>query len=483
MSEEPSAAGSDAGRLSLARRGALSTGSVAAQGLLRFLYSLIVGRLLGPAALGVVNSSIALAQFLSLAAPAGLGSAATTFIARTNGAGSHALAVGITAFLARMTLLTGAVLSLIAAGLTAFVFDPGDWLEPVLVALLTFALSAYSFVRGVYFAHGRMDRALFWDIVTSVSGLLLLVGVIVLDWSALLLLPLAITYGVYAIAGWPRGGRLGERVPSGLRHEIIAFIGWTSLAALTTGGFLQLSMVIARAIGTAQAAGEYAAALSLATPATMIGSILSITMMPTMAHAVGRDDRDSLRKQADLTTRTLALLLGLAFGCLIVASRPLIAVLFGSRFQGADAILPILMAASFVQSVNVGAVTALVTSHRSTVRVPSLLSLAGVVVGLGVMAALVPTLSVTGVAIGFLVSAVISGLGPILVVWRAHRMQWTGLFVRIACGVVLVGVLLVVTREWIGGYWADVVLALGFAAAWLVIMLPELRILRRSIAA
>lgn len=462
------------------RRGALSTGSVAVQGLLRFLYSLIVGRVLGPAALGIVNSSISLAQLLSLIGPAGFGNAATTFIARARGAEAPELAAAVTGFLARVTLLAASALALIAAVMTALVFDPGDWVEPVLVALLTFALSAYTFVRGVYFATGRVGRALLWDVITSASGLALLAGVMLLGWSALLLLPLAVTYGGYAIAGWPRRDPDARGMTAGLRREILEFIGWTSLSALTTGGFLQLSMVIARGVGSPTEAGEYAAALSLATPAMMIGSILSITMMPTMAHAVGREDHDSLRRQADLTTRGLALLLGLAYGGLILASRPLVALLFGSEFQAADAILPILMAASFVQSVNVGSVTALVTGHRSTVRVPSILSLAGVVVGLATMIALIPALSVTGVAIGFLASAVVSGLGPIIVVWRARRMNWTGLFLRIGVGALLVGLLLVVTRQWIGGYWADVLVALGFAVAWSVIMFPELRTLRRS---
>lgn len=465
------------------RRGALSTGSVAVQGLLRFLYSLIVGRLLGPVWLGVVNSSISLAQLLSFVGPAGIGNAATTFVARARGAGDAELVTAMTRFLSRVTLVVSTVLAAAAALLTVLLFAPGDWLTPGLVALLTFALSAYTFVRGIYFATGRVDRALFWDVVTSVSGLALLVGVVALRWNALLLLPLTICYGVYAIAGWPRRTGGVPRLTAEHRREIVEFIAWTSIAALTTGGFLQLSMVIARAIGSPAEAGEYAAALSLATPATMIGSILSITIMPTMAHAVGREDHGSLRRQTDLTTRILILLLGLAYGCLILASRPLVAVLFGSRFQAADVILPILMAASFLQSINVGSVTALVTGHRRTVRVPSVLSLAGVIAGLATMALLIPSLSVVGVALGFLVSTVIGGLGPIVVVWRTRRMHWAGLFLRLGVGAVLVGACYIATRQWIGSYWGDIVVAVGFALAWALIMLPELRTLRRTKAA
>ncbi|SEB00464.1 MviN-like protein [Leifsonia sp. 21MFCrub1.1] len=455
---------------------------MAVQGVFRFLYSLIIGRSLGPAALGAASSGISLAQFLALAFPAGAGAAASTFIARSHGAGTPELALSVTRLLSRLTLVTSAVLAVIAGVASAVLFGTGSWTEPVLVAALAFSLATYTYVRGVYFATARISRSLFWDIATTVLGLGSLIAVIVLHWNALLLLPLTFAYALYAIVGWPRSGPAVAPVGRELRNEIVSFIAWSSISALSTGGLLQLSMVIARSVGTAEQSGEYAAAVSLATPASMISSILSLTILPTMAHAVGRRDHDSLRRQTDMAMRGLTAVLGLAFGGLVVLSRPLVEILFGQSFSGAGTILPILMAASFVQSLNVAAVTVLLTWRRSTVRVPSLMSVAGAIVGLVVMALLIPDLSVIGVAIGFLVSSLISGLGPIVVVWKSFRMRWLGLALRLVAGAISVGVLVAVTRAFGQGLLVDVLAALCFVLVWLVLMLPEWLLLRKQLS-
>src|SRR3954469_17933400 len=72
---------------SLRARGVLSTIGIGVQGLLRFTISVIVGRVGGPAVLGVVNSAISGALFLSLLWPASSGAAASKFVARARGAG------------------------------------------------------------------------------------------------------------------------------------------------------------------------------------------------------------------------------------------------------------------------------------------------------------------------------------------------------------------------------------------------------------
>jgi putative peptidoglycan lipid II flippase len=136
------------------------------------------------------------------------------------------------------------------------------------------------------------------------------------------------------------------------------------------------------------------------------------------------------------------------------------------------------MAASFVQSLNVGAVNALVTGHRTTVRVPSLLSVAGALVGLLVMTVLVPSLSVTGVALGFLSSTLVSGFGPLVVVWRLHRMRWSALSLRMVAGAAVVIALAVLARLWDShGLLSDVLSAVIFVLVWLSLMLREAKLL------
>ena len=106
------------GEPSIAVRGGLSTVGVVLQGLVRFLFSVVVGNAFGKVVLGAANSAISLALFASLLQPQAAASAATKFVARARGRGDVALADAITAHLMRRTSLAAALLGL-AAGAVA----------------------------------------------------------------------------------------------------------------------------------------------------------------------------------------------------------------------------------------------------------------------------------------------------------------------------------------------------------------------------
>jgi O-antigen/teichoic acid export membrane protein len=256
-----------------------------------------------------------------------------------------------------------------------------------------------------------------------------------------------------------------------------AFVMWTSIGSLATGGFLQLSMVVAQAVGTETEAGMYAAALSLATPATMLSSVLTILLFPAMAHATGRKDLGSVRRQTDAATRGIVTVLGAAFGVLILLAKPLVVIVFGTAFSDAIVLLPILLCASFVMNINVGAVNALLAGSRRTVRIPSILSGIGVLIGFAAMALLVPTLSVVGVAIGYLIGAIVAGSGPIIVVWKRKQMRWAALWARVIMGSLVVAALVAFEVTTGLGYVGDAIAAVAFLLAWLALMAPELRMI------
>jgi len=462
----------------LLRRGLLSVASVGIQGAIRFLYSVVIGRVLGPALLAATNSSISLAQLASLMWPTASGSAATKFIARAHGEGDVTLSVATAAYLARSTLIASGTLALITGTFSATVSAYGDWTTAALVAALTFTLSNYNFVRGVYFSVGLVPRAVVWDTICAVLSLGLLALVLFLHWNALLLAPLALAYGVYAAFGWPRGR--ASDVSQSARAEMTAFIAWTSVGSLATGGFLQLSMVIADAVGKGPEAGMYAAALTLATPASMLSSVLSLVLFPAMSHATGRGDQASVRGQADLATRGLLALLGLAFGVIALLADPIMTVAFGPRFTDAVPLLPILLCASFAMTVNTGAVNALLAGSRRTVRVPSLLSASGVLVGLVTMAASVPSMSVYGVAVGYLVGACVIGFGPLLTIWVRDRMAWASLWLRFLVGAAVASGLFALGQALAWGVLGDIISALIFGTLWVLLFLPEIRKAQRS---
>ena len=458
-----------------ARRGALSVAGVAIQGLVRFVYSVLIGRLLTPALLASTNSAISLALFTSLLWPTATAAAATKFVARARGAGDEAAVHAVARHLALVSITAAVPLGLGAGAFSWWVLAPGDAVQAGLVAALVVAWSMYSYVRGLHFAVHQVGRATVWDAIAAGTAIVLLVGVIATGATALLLLPLTIGYALYAIAGIPRRHPDHPRVSRGLRREMLGFTGWTTLGTLASTGLLQLSMVIADAAGTPQAAGAYAAALTLATPASMLARSLSLVLFPTMAQATGRADHESVRRQADIVTRGLVAVMGAVFGVLAVAAEPIVLLIFGPRYADAQAPLVILLAAVFLVTVNVGAVNALSAGSRAGVRIPALLSAVGMGIGLAVTWLLLPRLDVLGVALGYLSGAVVIGLGPVVWVWTADRMRWAGTVLRALVGVAAATGLIVLLESTDAGAWWSVLAAAAFLLVWGILMVPEVR--------
>ncbi|MFC9917626.1 lipopolysaccharide biosynthesis protein [Agromyces binzhouensis] len=459
-----------------AGRGALSVVGVAIQGLVRFVYSVLIGRLLTPALLAATNSAISLALFTSLLWPTGTAAAATKFVARARGAGDETAVHAIARHLSIVSLAAAVPLALGAAAFSWWSLAPGDALQAGLVGALVIAWAMYSFVRGLHFAVHQVGRATLWDAIAATTAVVLLLAVILAGATALLLLPLTVGYALYAIAGIPRrhpGAR--SPLPADLRREMLGFTGWSTLGTLASTGLLQLSMVIAGSVGTPDAAGAYAAALTLATPASMVARSLSLVLFPTMAQATGRADAASVRRQTDLVSRGLVAVMGAIFGAIAVAAEPIVLLFFGARYADARGPLVILLAATFLVTINVATVNALSAGTRRGVRIPALLSAVGMVLGLAATWLLVPGLGVLGVALGYLVGAVVIGLGPISWVWATERMHWGGTALRAALGVTWAAALIIALGVLDPGWWWALAAAAAFLVVWVLLMLPEVR--------
>lgn len=461
---------------SMANKGLLSTASVGIQGLIRTVYSLLIGNLLTSALLAAVNSAISLALFVSLLWPTATSTAAGKFIARARGADDNEKAAAVASHLSVVSVISAVVLAIPAGAFSWFFQARHDLTTAILVVLLVLAWSGYTFVRGIYFAIGQIARSLVWDIIAAVVAIGLLVGVLLAGWTAILLAPLTLGYLIYAISGWPRR-HSGLRLEKDLRSEINGFTAWTVVGTLASTGFLQLTMIIAQGVGHGTQAGMYAAALTLATPASMLARSFSLVLFPAMATAVGRGDAAGVRHQTDLATHGLVVVMGGVFAVLILLSQPLVDLFWGAAYADAVHILPILLTASLLVTLNVGAVNALGTTTRSGVRIPALLSVLGLALGLISMFVLIPRLGITGVAWGYLIGTLITGLGPITVVWRTERMHWLPLWLKAAIGAVAVVVLSLARDRLDIGYWGDAAATIVFAAVWFLLMRQYLSVL------
>jgi putative peptidoglycan lipid II flippase len=459
-------------QVSLAQGGALSTTGLLAQGFLRFATAWLVGRLAGPEAFGVVATAIATATLLALLWPTTTGSAASKYVARARGAGNTPEMLSTARHLAVRTVQASLLLG--AASIPVWVLvDHGTVAGALCVAAMTIAYSGYSFTRGVQFGAGQVPRATAWDLISVAVGLgalaaLLLAGVR----GPALVLPLALGYGVYALAGWPHGVR--GRPDSAHRRELDAFVALGAAGSVASTGFLQLSQITARLTAGVHDAGQYAAALNLATPASMLAASLSLVLFPSLAEAWGRGDHATFRAQTDRATRALAAVMVGIFGSLILCSRFLVALVWGEQYAEAATVLPVLVLAVLATNLAVASVNALTTTSRKGMRVTTTASLLGLAVGVVVWLVLGDRLGILGVAIGYLAGTLVIAAIPVTIVWRRDHHRWAGLFLRVLAALLVVGATALGQRAAELPLWLEPVLAVVFLAAWVLVSRRDL---------
>jgi O-antigen/teichoic acid export membrane protein len=452
---------------SLAKGSVFSTVGLLAQGILRFATSFLIGHIAGKSELGVVASAIATALILAVLWPTSTGSAASKFLARARGAGNADETRATAAHLRLRTVQTALFLGLVSVPIW-IVIDHGSWTAALCVAALTIAYSGYSFTRGIQFGAGQVPRATSWDITSVVIGLAALVAMLVAGVRGpALVLPLVVTYGLYTLAGWPYAAT--GRPTTERRRELDVFVVLGAVGSLASTGFLQLSQIAAKLAGGDSNAGQYAAALGLATPASLLAASLSLVLLPSLSEAWGRADHTAFRAQTDRATRALAVVMVAIFGSIIVCSRLIIAIVWGSRYAGAENILPVLVLAVLATNLGLGSVNALTTRSQRGNLLTTVASILGMLVGAAIWLLVTPTMGIQGVALGYLCGSVVIAAIPIGVTWRQDSHRWSGLFAKVFVGLVVVGGLVAVQHLTHLPRLLDPALAIGFLGVWWLI--------------
>ena len=457
----------------IARRGLLSTLGVLFQGLARFVTNLLVGRIGGPTVLGAVATTLSTAQLLSLLWPTSTGNAASKFIAQARGRGDPAEASAVAAHLARRTLQAGSALSLLSVPIWTQI-EHGSLREACVVVALVIGYSGYSFTRGLQYGAGQVARATWWDVTASAFGLLgvgvaLLAGVR----GTAVILPLAAAYILFTLASWPWCAQ--GRPAATLRREVDSFVALGVVGTLASAGFLQLSLIVARLSDGLAAAGQYAAALALATPPSVLVISFSQVLFPAMAESWGRGDVERVRRQTDQATRVLVVAMPLVFGALALCSPLIVRIIWGERYDRAATVLPVLLLAILANTIGTACTITLTSkSHRGMVT-STAASLVGMATGVLFWAILAPRWGVLGVAIGYLCGTTVISAIPLIIVWRADRHRWGGLTIRLAVGITVLAALLLGEHSLEPTIWLEPPIALAFVALWLGLMRNDAR--------
>lgn len=461
---------------SLRGRAALSTYATAVQGLARLLYGVLIGNFGSRELLGQTNTSLSLSVLSSQlwAAPAATGG--TRFVAARatlddpEGAATVARHIATRTALISMVLPTGVSL----AGSLWLGFGPAQTIATVLLA---FSYSMYVTLRGIQYGALRFRHVAFWDTVAGALALVLVVLVLALDLTVLALLPLAAGYGLFAVMSWP--ARAAGRVEPTLRRQIDHFVLFGALSGIASGGLLQLSQIAAHYYAGPASAGDYAAALTLATPASMLSIALSTVLVPPLVAAAGRGDRRAVHVQSDAIARRLtAIFVGL-FGVLVLLSPLAITVVWGAEFVAAADILPVLLIAVMLTSIALGGATTLTSTRVRGPRAVAFLNLGGLVLSVLAWPFLAPAMGTTGVALGYLVGSGAASLAILGTVWWVEKHAWWDLAAKLIGGAALVVVLAMATRSVPGltGAAVQVAAATAFGLVWLLVNRSDVRAL------
>lgn len=364
-----------------------STTGMAVQGLARFGYTLVIGRISGPETLGEIAAILSLSVYLGLVWPAGVSTAATRYYATPELAGPAAQAIR------RSWLLGSVALSILIVPMTFWVTD--DVALAISSAVLMLSYSAYMFTRGELTGEDRLGWAAIADTLSSFLAITALLVTVLFHLSWAMLLPLSLGYFLFAIVSRSRT----KSAPSSpeLRREIFAFTWRTSVGMLVGGGLLPITIVFVHAFEPPETGGLFAAALTLATPASMVSLALNQVLIPHFSRMNPGD-----RRAFHVRTFILAsVLFAAVFGALAIAAPWIVKVIYGAEYVGAEGPMRALLLGVFLFSVAAVPSALLLADGRE--RLYARIWSYSFVVGMLLMGTLSPTLGQWGTLLGYLV--------------------------------------------------------------------------------
>ena len=453
---------------SLRARAALSTYATAVQGLARLLYGVLIGHLGSRVLLGQTTTSLSLSVFASQLWAAPASQAGTRFVAAEATLGKDEAAAVVARHIAvqssRIALVIPTLVALVGSRVLGF-----SAAHTIGSVLLAFAYSMYITLRGIKYGALKFRYVAVWDTIAGATALVAVTVVLALDLTALALLPLALGYALFAVVSWP--ARAAGRVDPALRRQIDQFVLFGAVSGLASGGLLQLSQLAAHHYAGPARAGDFGAALTLATPASMLSVALSTVFVPPLVAAAGRGDRAAVHAQSDAIARRLTAIFVGVFGVLVIVSPLAIAVVWGKDYEAAAEILPVMLVAVMLTSIAIGAATTLQSTRVRGPRAVALVNLSGLVVSLAVWPFLAPRYGTVGVAVGYLIGSGVASLGLLATVWWVERHHWLGLAVKLVGGTAVVLALAELSRQVAGlpGALAQLCAAAAFAVAWLLL--------------
>lgn len=371
-------------------RTVLSTAGMAVQGLVRFAYTIAIGRLAGPAALADTSALLSVSVYLALLLPAGLGITASRYLP------DPAMAGAALRLLRRWFHISSLVLAIGAVPLSYLIVHSLP--AALSCGALVYAYNAYVFSRGVLMGEDRILRSAVADLVSSLVAITALVAVLLWGAHWALLLPIALGYLLFAFTARATTTP-ADAVAADTRSTIARFLRDASIGALATGGLLPATMIFVRAFDTPEHAGLFAAALSLATPANLVAQAVNQVLIPHFAR-LGGDDAALVTSHRKLLLATTALFAAV-FGTIILLSPWILSLFYGKDFSDGATAMQVLLGIVFLISTTSASAAFLVACGRQ--RSFATIWVVALILGTGIMVLASPALGMLGALLGFAV--------------------------------------------------------------------------------
>ncbi|PNI10107.1 hypothetical protein CXX84_01100 [Arthrobacter sp. AFG7.2] len=390
----------------LIRNTIIATTGVLAQGAARFVVTMLIGRYF-PDRLGETSSILSLSQYLTLFWPAPAGIAATKFLGQYPV--NDARRPGILGLLTKSVLLFTAASMLISIPVAYFFSH--DPITAIFSALFVASFGAYLFTRGVLLGKGEIAKSTVLDVATSLLTLTVLLAVLQAGLSSLLLLPLALGFGIYSVLAWPRSK--GPLVPED-RRDVLSFTRHNIFGMIAAGGLLPATMILVQ-VQARESADLFAAALTLATPANLLAQSITQVLIPHFAAGYGTGDEN--RRNSILQLYLVSVLaFAIIFSTLIVMGPWMLDIVFPGKFGEGSMTLAWLLATVGAQScAAVPTAVLLATGQQKTYAGICFVATA---TGTVMMAIGIPLVGLNGAIAGFAAGSVGSAL---FITWTALR--------------------------------------------------------------
>lgn len=405
------------------RNGVLGLFSTLLLGGSRIVTNVVLGRLGGPELLGLVQNVLSTATLATLFLPTSAGSAASKYVAFYRAKEDVESAKAVTKFIGARTFQATVVLLVIVTAIGLYV-GPADPAIAWVTGLLVVSMCSQTFIRGVHYGTGQVSRLVKWDVLASLGSLATVVVLVLAGVrNVWVLVPLAAITLIFVLVSWPRG-----RVPivrESVRREIDRFMLLGIVGTVSSSGFLQSSILVATATNGLHYSGQYAAALTLTTPVTLIASAIALALFPAMAGDYGRSDLLALNRRTNNATRILITVMIAMFGSISILAEPLTMLVWGREFENTSQILILLLLAVVLITVAVPSVNSLTTQSNRGMAVSAFSSLLGFTVGASTWVWLGGTAPGYSVPAGYLLGAMIISGVPYVLVWRSQRQHWS----------------------------------------------------------